>query len=75
MTSTLDDKLARELASTAQQREGLTPENVVYALKRSGVVADAEDVSAKLRIFGYHPTVNPMKRIMTVTTTSKRTHG
>lgn len=49
-----NDRLARELASMAQQREGLTPENVGYALKRSGVVADAEGVSAKLRIFGYH---------------------
>lgn len=49
-----EENLARELGSLAQHREGLTEENVGYALKRNKVEASASEVSAKLRVVGYH---------------------
>jgi hypothetical protein len=46
--------LARDLGSMGQHKEGLTSENVGYALKRHSIRADPDELSAKLRIRGYH---------------------
>lgn len=49
-----NEELARSLGRLAEFRDGLTSENVGYALKRAAVEADSEELSAKLRIQGFH---------------------
>lgn len=44
----------RELARMAMNREGLTAENIGYALKRNSISADPREIFSKLRVRGYH---------------------
>ena len=44
----------RDVARMAQHKEGLTAENIGYALKRHCISASAEELGRKLRVRGYH---------------------
>lgn len=48
------DHFARDVASMAQSRTGLVPENLGYALKRHSLKGGPEALSAALRIPRYH---------------------
>ena len=43
-----------EVAQLSQHKEGLTAENLGYAMKRHSIRADPEELSGKLRVRGYH---------------------
>lgn len=48
------DYFNRDVARTAQHKEGLTAENIRYAMKRNSITADADELGVKLRVRGYH---------------------
>lgn len=48
------DYFNRDVARMAQHKEGLTAENISYAMKRHSISTNAEELGTKLRVRGYH---------------------